>query len=131
MGFERGVSGFVNHTVPAAIFCWLRYSADLRSAVEAAVLLGGDADTVGAITGALAGATLGPAAIPESWISGLLDWPWSVTRMRGLAKQLGLALEQERPQPVGEVFWPAVLLRNACFATIVIGHALRRLLPPY
>jgi len=129
MGFERGVSGFVNHTVPAAVFCWLRYSTDFRSAVEAAVSLGGDADTVGAITGGLAGATLGSAAIPPSWMNGLCDWPWSVARMKELADQLALA--EDHPQRGRAVFWPAVLFRNGCFTAIVIGHALRRLLPPY
>jgi ADP-ribosylglycohydrolase len=131
MGFERGVSGFMNHTVPTAIFCWLRHPTDFRAAVESAISLGGDSDTVGAITGALSGATLGPSAIPQSWLTGLLDWPWSITRMRHLAKQLSLAAEQHQPQRPNPAFWPAILLRNLGFTAIVIVHALRRLLPPY
>ncbi len=40
-----------------------------------AVNLGGDADTVGAITGALAGSTFGVAAIPPRWLASLKDLP--------------------------------------------------------
>jgi ADP-ribosyl-[dinitrogen reductase] hydrolase len=42
-------------------------------AVLRAVNLGGDADTIGAITGALAGAAWGISAIPELWITGMKD----------------------------------------------------------
>jgi ADP-ribosyl-[dinitrogen reductase] hydrolase len=40
-----------------------------------AVNLGGDADTVGALTGALAGAAYGIAAIPPRWLAALRDLP--------------------------------------------------------
>ncbi len=42
-------------------------------AVIAAVNLGGDADTVGAVTGALAGACWGYSAAPDSWLRALQD----------------------------------------------------------
>ncbi len=42
-------------------------------AVITAVNLGGDADTVGAVTGALSGALWGYAAFPESWCRALQD----------------------------------------------------------
>jgi len=42
-----------------------------RDAVVTAVNLGGDADTVGAIVGGLAGAHFGCRAIPASWLSAL------------------------------------------------------------
>jgi ADP-ribosylglycohydrolase len=68
LGLAHGVSGYVNHTVPVALYCWLRYPDDFRTAVESAILLGGDTDTVGAIVGGLAGATLGADAIPNEWL---------------------------------------------------------------
>ena len=40
-----------------------------------AVNLGGDADTVGALTGTLAGAAFGIAAIPPRWLAALRDLP--------------------------------------------------------
>lgn len=44
-----------------------------RDAVIAAVNLGGDADTVGAVAGGLAGARFGYGAIPGSWLDALRD----------------------------------------------------------
>jgi len=48
-------------------------SESFAEAVLGAVNLGGDADTIGAITGALAGAAWGIRAIPPSWLAGLKD----------------------------------------------------------
>jgi len=48
-------------------------AVSFRDAVVAAVNLGGDADTVGAIAGGLAGARYGFEAIPASWLSALQD----------------------------------------------------------
>ncbi len=127
IGQDRGVSGFINHTVPVAIFCWLRHRDGFRSAVESAILCGGDSDTVGAIVGALAGATLGAQAIPASWLAGIIEYPWSVPRMRRLARSLAGDASAGRVR----VFWPGMLARNLALATVVIVHALRRLLPPY
>jgi hypothetical protein len=59
LGLRRGVSGYVYHTVPLALYCWLRHPSDFRQAVEAVIDLGGDADSTGAIVGGLAGATVG------------------------------------------------------------------------
>jgi ADP-ribosyl-[dinitrogen reductase] hydrolase len=56
----------------------------LRDAIVRAVNLGGDADTAGAITGGLAGARWGIAAIPESWLSVLQDREKLLDRARRL-----------------------------------------------
>ncbi|WP_332448901.1 ADP-ribosylglycohydrolase family protein [Methanoculleus sp.] len=48
-------------------------ASSFREAVERAVNLGGDADTVGAIVGGLAGARFGFQAIPASWLEVLSD----------------------------------------------------------
>lgn len=64
-------------------------ASSFREAVIAAVNLGGDADTVGAIVGGLAGARFGFRAIPASWLGALCDREdlldlarrlWSVSR---------------------------------------------------
>lgn len=60
--------GFVLDTLSAA--CWsLLQTASFEEAVVTAVGLGGDTDTTGAVTGALAGAHYGLDAIPERWRS--------------------------------------------------------------
>jgi ADP-ribosyl-[dinitrogen reductase] hydrolase len=48
---------------------------DFEEMLVSAVNLGGDADTVGAITGALAGAAYGITAIPSRWLGALRDLP--------------------------------------------------------
>lgn len=50
-------------------------SDTFEEALITAVNLGGDADTVGACTGALAGACWGADAIPQRWIADLEDFP--------------------------------------------------------
>lgn len=65
-----GTSGYVTHTVPAAFFCLLR-ATSFEETVVMAVKGGGDADTTGAVAGALAGAHYGLAGIPEALLQGL------------------------------------------------------------
>ncbi len=58
-------------SVPAALYAFLRSFFSFREAVIGAVALGGDADTIGAMAGAIAGAYRGVSAIPEQWMEGL------------------------------------------------------------
>ena len=141
-GFDRrGVSGFVAHTVPAAVLCWLRHLGDpdpVRAAVSDAVRLGGDADSVAAITGGLAGATFGADAVPADWLAGLWDPAWPVDRLRRLADALGRRFDPARSGESADVAAvglpvsaPVLLGRNALFAAVVLAHGFRRLAPPY
>jgi ADP-ribosyl-[dinitrogen reductase] hydrolase len=76
-------SGRARDTLLAAQWC-VATTDSFESAVLKAVNLGGDADTIGAVTGQLAGACYGMEAIPTQWLTGLLD----VTRLTDLAEQL-------------------------------------------
>ena len=59
-------SGYVVHTLEAAL--WAFYiTRDFRDGALAAVNLGHDADTTGAVYGQLAGAYYGVAGIPDDW----------------------------------------------------------------
>ncbi|MBK9266986.1 MAG: ADP-ribosylglycohydrolase family protein [Polyangiaceae bacterium] len=136
-GFAKGVSGYMLHTVPAALFCWLSNPFDIERCVEDVILLGGDADSTGAIVGALAGATAGASAIPAVWLDGITDWPRSIAWMRKLGARLaarfggnphGDAHEGEGPLPL---FWPAIPVRNMVFLAVALAHGFRRMLPPY
>jgi len=132
LGLARGVTGYTPHTVPVALYAWLRHPGDFRAALEAVILLGGDTDSTGAIVGALVGATVGPSGIPGEWLSGLVEWPRSVGWMERLAVRLsaqfpsGGELRRSGPQPL---FWPGLMLRNVVFLLIVLGHGFRRLIP--
>ncbi|TXM95364.1 ADP-ribosylglycohydrolase family protein [Methylobacterium sp. WL116] len=60
-------SGYVIHTLEAALWA-VGTTTTFEEAVTLAVNLGDDADTVGAVTGQLAGALYGASAIPERWL---------------------------------------------------------------
>jgi ADP-ribosylglycohydrolase len=134
LGLRRGVTGYIYHTVPLALYCWLRSPGDFRAAVEEVISLGGDADTTGAIVGGLAGAAVGSRGIPAEWIDGLIDWPCSVAWMRALAGRLAdqfPAFGEGTGSGPARFFWPGLPLRNLLFLVLVLAHAARRLLPPY
>ncbi len=54
------------NSVPTAVYSFLA-NPDFESALVYAVSLGGDADTIGAMTGAIAGACFGIEGIPARW----------------------------------------------------------------
>ncbi|SHI58665.1 ADP-ribosylglycohydrolase [Malonomonas rubra DSM 5091] len=56
---------------PAALWAALRYIDNPQAAIVQAVNLGGDTDTIGAMTGALVGALHGDEWIPRSWFDQL------------------------------------------------------------
>ena len=62
--------GYVVHTLESSLWCLLNTSS-FKDAVLAAVNLGYDSDTTGAVTGALAGLHYGFKSIPEKWIKTL------------------------------------------------------------
>lgn len=63
-------SGFVVDTLEAALWC-LCTTDNFKDAVLRAVNLGDDTDTVGAVTGGLAGIVYGIENIPKSWLDKL------------------------------------------------------------
>ena len=62
--FEIGTSLLAQESVPAAFAILAAYGEDPCQAARAGAALGGDADTIAAIVGAIAGATRGMAALP-------------------------------------------------------------------
>jgi ADP-ribosyl-[dinitrogen reductase] hydrolase len=132
LGLTKGVTGYVHHTVPVAVYAWYRHFGDFEATLSAALDCGGDTDTVGAIAGALAGAVTGEEGIPGDWLSGLCDWPRSRRLLTRIADRLEAAARGE-PAASGPVgyFWPALAVRNLVFLVVVVLHGFRRLAPPY
>jgi ADP-ribosyl-[dinitrogen reductase] hydrolase len=64
--------GFVVNTLVNALWSFIE-TESAEAAISLAVSLGGDADTIGAVTGALAGAFYGENSLPERWLSRLED----------------------------------------------------------
>ena len=52
LGLSDGVSGYVYHTVPVALYAWYRHFGDYEKTLIAVFDCGGDTDTTGAIAGA-------------------------------------------------------------------------------
>ena len=125
LGCSKGVTGYSMHSVPVALFAWLRHKPDATAALTSAIFCGGDTDSVGAVVGALAGASLGTNAFPQKLRSGIRDWPWSTSML----ERLGAALAAKSTAPLTP--WPLIAVRNLGFLSIVLTHGIRRLFPPY
>ncbi len=125
---SKGVSGYVYETVPMAIYAFLRHQDNFQEGIETVLSLGGDTDTVGAVTGALLGALRGEGEIPAEWISRIRDWPLSVSRLRRAVGSLAGRTDEGEPL-VFPFFWFASLCRNLAFLMLVVGYVLLRYLP--
>ena len=66
-----GNGGYVMETVPGALLAFLLSPYDFEKTVVAAVNAGGDADSLGAMAGAVSGAFNGASGIPERWKAGV------------------------------------------------------------
>jgi ADP-ribosylglycohydrolase len=131
IGLERGVTGFILHTVPVALHAWILYPESLPDSLRATVRCGGDTDTVAAITGGIVGARPGNLAIPKEWFEKLAEWPRSPEWIESLGPALARVLVTGKPERGPSLPAAAVLLRNAFFLGVVLTHGFRRLLPPY
>ncbi len=67
---RRATMGFPPACVPTCLY-YLLTTDSFEEALVEVVNLGGDADSAGAIIGALAGAHYGAASIPERWMNGV------------------------------------------------------------
>ncbi len=68
--YKHNPGGWTVYTTRLALLGLLE-AQDFRSGLESVVRLGGDADTNGAVAGALLGARFGAVAIPPRWLRGL------------------------------------------------------------
>jgi ADP-ribosyl-[dinitrogen reductase] hydrolase len=91
-------SGYVLHCLEASLWC-LTTTQDFASCVLAAVNLGEDADTTGAVAGGLAGLAYGRQAIPEDWAAALAR----EAEIEALAGRLSSLIEA--PAPLPRSYW--------------------------
>lgn len=64
--------GYTLRTLAAGLWAY-NFGTDFQAAIQALIAAGGDTDTNCAVAGALLGARLGYAALPENWVHGLLQ----------------------------------------------------------
>ncbi len=83
---EMGVSPFVVPSVLWSLYAFLRNPDDYWNAVVTAIAVGGDTDTMAAMTGAIAGARLGTASLPDRLLDRLTDrGTWGAVELAQLA----------------------------------------------
>jgi len=117
---ELGVTGFILHTVPFALYARLRHGP---AALVETVNAGGDTDSIGAIVGGWAGALGGPQALPPELVEALSGGPFGGAHLRGLAAALARG---DSPPPYSAT---VALARNLALYPVVLAHGFRRLLP--
>lgn len=89
---QLGTSLEAHRSVPTAIACFASHPDSYSDAVGRAIGLGGDVDTLAAMTGALSGARLGIHAIPTHLLARLEDGQRGKAYIEGLAQRLFAAL---------------------------------------
>jgi ADP-ribosylglycohydrolase len=131
IGLARGVSGYVYHSVPIAIYAWFVHPHDFRSAVTSVIRCGGDTDSTAAMVGGIVGTAVGKNGIPSEWLDRLIEWPRSISWMEQLGARLDAGvLSDAKGRSIRLPVW-GVLPRNLFFLLIVLCHGIRRLFPPY
>lgn len=116
-------SGYVVHSVPFALFCYLRYGDSPLLALQECIGAGGDTDSIAAILGAWLGARHGEPGLPSHLIAELHDGPFGPTHLRGLAAALAGGGLPPRYS------WLRALLRNLALYPVILFHGFRRIFP--
>jgi len=116
-------TGYVVHTVPFALYCYLAYGATPLLALQECISAGGDTDSIAAILGGWLGARHGETGLPAHLLSELHDGPFGPSHLRGLASSLAQGAAPPRYS------WVGALVRNLALYPVVLGHGFRRMFP--
>ena len=131
IGSRKGISGYICHTVPCVVQVWWRYPTDYKKAVMEMIAAGGDTDTTAAILGGIVGAGVGEEGIPANWRAGIAEWPRTRVWMKALGQNLAAQREGRLVSLCKTPYGYLIPLRNLVFLLLVLGHGVRRGLPPY
>lgn len=127
---KKGVSGYIYHTVPAVIHCWLTHQNNFKEGILEIIRCGGDTDTTAAILGAIIGANGKIEEIPYNWQTNVIAFPYTVEYIEKISETLFMALNGESVE-LKEPSNILVLLRNIMVYPVILLYALRRIFPPY
>ena len=116
-------TGYVVHSVPFALFCYLRYGATPLLAIQECISAGGDTDSIAAILGGWLGARHGEAGLPAHLLAHLHDGPFGPSHLRGLAASLATGA------PPPRYSWLDALFRNLALYPVILAHGFRRIFP--
>jgi len=128
---ETGVSGYINHTVPAVIYCWLRYYGDYNTTVSHIIAAGGDTDTTAALAGGLSGLTVGVNGIPKEWLNDACSWPLRHVHWIKLCQALSGNACAEVPKPCNLLFLCRNIMCIPIFGIHIVRRIINYILPPW
>ncbi|MEO2036838.1 MAG: ADP-ribosylglycohydrolase family protein, partial [Planctomycetaceae bacterium] len=81
--------------------------------------------------GGIIGARVGDDGLPSDWLTGLIEWPCSVSYMKRLGTQLHDSIATESACRPVNLPVCGLIPRNLLFLIVVLYHGFRRLFPPY
>jgi ADP-ribosylglycohydrolase len=85
----HGISSFVVSSVCWSLYAFLQSPDRFWDAVRVAIQVGGDTDTLGAMTGAISGARLGVGGLPAALLPKITDaGTWSSEQLAELARRI-------------------------------------------
>jgi ADP-ribosylglycohydrolase len=131
IGQKKGISGYIYHTVPAVIHCWLKNQDNFKDAVIEIIRCGGDTDTTASILGGIIGARVSKQGIPGKWIKELCEYPRNTAWIESLGERLYNVMAGKKKKKSLKVNVVLTLIRNLVFLVTVLFHGIRRLFPPY
>lgn len=92
-------SGYIVDTLEASI--WASFNSEnYEEALKNAINLGDDTDTVGAITGSMAGIMYGYKSIPEKWVSAIKRLDYIMNLCQNFTQKIITVPEKEAINPV-------------------------------
>lgn len=127
-GLDRGVTGYVGHVVPTVLHLVQSVRHSWEGSVRIAVALGGDTDTVAALTGAMM-IVLPDSRFPSEWASRHRDWPCSLAWLGAVGRGAQAAAHTGTPQRAVPIRaeWISLPMRNGVLLAMMLGHTTRRL----
>ena len=88
-------SGYIVDTLEASI--WASFNSEsYEEALKAAINLGDDTDTVGAVTGSMAGIMYGHNDIPEKWVSAIKRLDYIMDLCKSFTKRINTVPKKDR-----------------------------------
>jgi ADP-ribosylglycohydrolase len=124
MGWGEKMPADPNAIACLAIYAWLRHSHRFRFAVERSISSTGATTTVGVLSGALAGISLGLSKIPTEWVGGIQIAPYDREFLSKLNRRLTdwpHGVDDLHRAPAFPVYPIRQLVRNAglCISKLV------------
>lgn len=126
----KGVSGYMYHTIPAVIHCWLNNQNDFKNAILEMINCGGDTDTTAAILGTIIGAKGNIKNIPAEWKDKVISFPFNDSYIEKLSEALEKSLNKQNIS-IDKPLDILLFIKNITMYPVILFYGFRRLFPPY